>query len=192
MSTRNSNPMKKLFFLLCLLPALCTAQNLTLSAGGGIAIAGLSGNGYPSPPTAGPSGMLSAAIGFRSWVAGARVDLFQVKGELIYTDAMGFEYKDRFAYYDPALSFSAFIAKAFHHRFLEVWIGMNAGIVTGTSKTLLIRHSSGPGFSIGIDASIRHYFSRHIGIFGNISPRYIFHTTDALAFPVNAGLSFRL
>lgn len=184
--------MKKLLFLLCLIPALGNAQNLTLSAGGGIAIAGLSGNGYSYTPLTGPSGMLSAATSFKSLVVGVRADLFQVRGELSMTDVQGYAYKERFAYYDPALSFSAFIAKAFHHRFLEVWIGMNAGIVTGAGKALLIRHSSGPGFSIGIDASIRHYFNKHIGVFGNISPRYIIHSTDALAFPVNAGLSLRL
>ncbi|WP_118951156.1 hypothetical protein [Taibaiella helva] len=184
--------MKKLLLLICLLPALCQARELTFSGGGGITFAGLSGNGYSYDPMAAPSGMLSAAIGLRSLKAGVRADLFQVKGQLTYTDARGNEYKERFAYYDPALSFSAFVAKVFHHRILEVSIGMNAGIVTGVSQTMMLSSNSNPGFSIGIDAGVTHYFHKHLGVFANLSPRYIFNRTDALAFPLNLGISYRL
>ncbi len=160
--------------------------------GGGLALAGLSGNGYASNLFAAPSGMFSAAISFGALKAGVRADLFQVKSELTTIDVTGQEYKDRFAYYDPAFSFSAFIAKVFHHRALDVSIGVHAGMVTGVNKAVLLGQSSHPGFSAGIDAGVTHYFNHHIGVFGNLSPRYIFNTTDALAFPLNLGVSFRL
>lgn len=180
--------MKKLLLLLSLLPALCSAQNLTISAGGGMALAGL----YHGDMLAEPSAMLSATIERKSLYMGLRADIFKVRATTMFTDVIGIPRAEKTAYFNPAVSLSAAAGKVFHHRLLDVRIGVNAGVIFGAAKSFWFNENTSPGFTAGLDATVTHYFHKHLGLFANFAPRYIVHSMDAIAFPLNAGLSLKI